>query len=95
MAITDKVSHSAHEAYDKIADATSQAHRGAWRKRRATEKSRAEIDEELLRLYQRQPHNVGGYRSGGWLSAESPVEPTLDRLSNIMNPNAATNLRIK
>ena len=25
MDITDKVSHSAHEAYDKIADATSQA----------------------------------------------------------------------
>ncbi len=25
MEITDKVSHSAHEAYDKIADATSQA----------------------------------------------------------------------
>ena len=25
MAITDKVSHSAHEAYDKIADASSQA----------------------------------------------------------------------
>ena len=25
MHITDKVSHSAHEAYDKIADATSQA----------------------------------------------------------------------
>ena len=28
MDITDKVSHSAHEAYDKIADAISQAAEG-------------------------------------------------------------------
>ncbi len=52
MHITDKVSHSAHEAYDKIADATSQA-----------AETLGEKGEQLKKTEQRVMKNCRGYIS--------------------------------
>jgi len=51
METRDTVFNSAHRAVDKIASADQLRRRSAWRKRRATEKCRAEIDGELPWLY--------------------------------------------
>ena len=50
MDITDKVSHSAHEAYDKIADATSQA-----------AETLGEKGEQLKKTEQQLMKNCRGY----------------------------------
>ena len=50
--ITDKVSHSAHEAYDKIADATSQA-----------AETLGEKGEQLKKTEQQLMKNCRGYIS--------------------------------
>ena len=47
MDITDKVSHSAHEAYDKIADATSQAAEALGEKGDPQKKA----EEQLMKKY--------------------------------------------
>ncbi len=47
MDITDKVSHSAHEAYDKIADATSQAAEALGEKGEQLKKA----EEQLMKKY--------------------------------------------
>ena len=47
MDITDKVSHSAHEAYDKIADATSQAAEALGEKGDSLKK----VEEQLMKKY--------------------------------------------
>ena len=52
MAITDKVSHSAHEAYDKIADATSHA-----------AETLGEKGEQLKKAEQKLMKNCCGYIS--------------------------------
>jgi ElaB/YqjD/DUF883 family membrane-anchored ribosome-binding protein len=52
MEITDKVSHSAHEAYDKIADATSQA-----------AETLGEKGEQLKKTEQQLMKNCRGYIS--------------------------------
>jgi ElaB/YqjD/DUF883 family membrane-anchored ribosome-binding protein len=46
MAITDKVSHSAHEAYDKIADATSQAAEALGEKGEQLKKAEQQLMED-------------------------------------------------
>jgi len=52
MEFTDKVSHSAHEAYDKIADATSQA-----------AETLGEKGEQLKKTEQQLMKNCRGYIS--------------------------------
>ena len=52
MDITDKVSHSAHEAYDKVADATSQA-----------AETLGEKGEQLKKTEQQLMKNCRGYIS--------------------------------
>ena len=52
MDITDKVSHSAHEAYDKIADATSQAAEALGEKGEQLKKAEQQIMEDC-RVYVR------------------------------------------
>jgi len=47
MDITDKVSHSAHEAYDKIADATSQVAEALGEKGDPQKKA----EEQLMKKY--------------------------------------------
>jgi ElaB/YqjD/DUF883 family membrane-anchored ribosome-binding protein len=52
MDITDKVSHSAHEAYDKIADATSQAAEALGKKGEQLKNAEQQIMEDC-RVYVR------------------------------------------
>ena len=52
MDITDKVSHSAHEAYDKIADATSQAAEAVGKKSEQLKNAEQQIMEDC-RVYVR------------------------------------------
>ena len=52
MDITDKVSHSAHEAYDKIADATSQAAEAVGKKGEQLKNAEQQIMEDC-RVYVR------------------------------------------
>ena len=52
MHITDKVSHSAHEAYDKIADATSQAAEAVGKKSEQLKNAEQQIMEDC-RVYVR------------------------------------------
>ena len=47
MDITDRVSHSAHEAYDKIADATGQATEALGEKGDPLKK----VEEQLMKKY--------------------------------------------
>jgi len=53
MDITDKVSHSAHEAYDKIADATSQAAEALGEKGEQLKNAEQQIMEDC-RVYVRE-----------------------------------------
>ncbi|MDI1291966.1 MAG: hypothetical protein PSV18_04380 [Methylobacter sp.] len=60
MEITDKVSHSAHEAYDKIADATSQA-----------AETIGEKGEQLKKTEQQLMKNCRGYISDNPITSVS------------------------
>ena len=60
MDITDKVSHSAHAAYDKIADATSQA-----------AETLGEKGEQLKKTEQQLMKNCRGYISENPLTSVS------------------------
>jgi ElaB/YqjD/DUF883 family membrane-anchored ribosome-binding protein len=60
MEITDKVSHSAHEAYDKIADATSQA-----------AETLGEKGEQLKKTEQQLMKNCRGYISDNPMTSVS------------------------
>ena len=60
MHITDKVSHSAHEAYDKIADATSQA-----------AETLGEKGEQLKKTEQQLMKNCRGYISDNPMTSVS------------------------
>ncbi|EGW20491.1 hypothetical protein [Methylobacter tundripaludum] len=60
MEITDKVSHSAHEAYDKIADATSQA-----------AETLGEKGEQLKKTEQQLMKNCSGFISDNPITSVS------------------------
>ncbi|WP_262966990.1 hypothetical protein [Methylobacter psychrophilus] len=60
MDITDKVSHSAHEAYDKIADATSQA-----------AETLGEKGEQLKKTEQQLMKNCSGFISDNPITSVS------------------------
>ena len=60
MDITQKVSHTAHEAYDKIADATSQA-----------AETLGEKGEQLKKTEQQLMKNCRGYISENPMTSES------------------------
>ncbi|WP_340124269.1 hypothetical protein [Methylobacter svalbardensis] len=60
MDITDKVSHSAHEAYDKIADATSE-----------TAEALGEKGKKLRKAEQKLMKNCGGYISDNPITSVS------------------------
>ncbi len=79
MEIIDKAANSANEAVDKVASATNQAAEALGKRGEQLKNAEQQLLEDCRVYVREQPHNVGGYRSGGRLSAEPRVERPLDR----------------
>ena len=81
MKTIDKASRSAHEAYDKIANATSNAAEALGEKGEQLQKAEQQLMKNCRGYISDNPITSVGYRGSGRLSAEPSVEPALDRQS--------------